>query len=44
MIFREIYRGGIFPIQVLQGEAFNSAAVKKTWGYFLLTFVPSFIF
>jgi hypothetical protein len=29
MIFREIYRGGIFPIQVLQGEAFNSAVVKK---------------
>ena len=29
IIFRDIYRCGIFPIQVLQGEAFDSVAVKK---------------
>jgi len=30
MIFRKIYRGKIFSIQVvLQGEAFDSAAMKK---------------
>ena len=29
MIFRKIYKGQIFPIQILQGEAFDSVAVKK---------------
>ena len=29
MIFRKVYLGQIFLIQVLQGEAFDSAAVKK---------------
>ena len=29
MIFRKYYRGGIFPIQVLQVEDFDSASVKK---------------
>ena len=30
MIFRKIYSGQIFPIQVvLQSEVFDSAAVKK---------------
>ena len=28
--FREITRGPLLPIQVLQGEAYNSVAVKKT--------------
>ena len=27
--FRKITRGPLLPIQVLQGEAYNSAAVKK---------------
>ena len=31
MIFGKIYRGQIFPIQVLQGEAIDSAVVKKIW-------------
>jgi hypothetical protein len=29
MIFRKYYRGGIFPIQVLQVEGFDSASMKK---------------
>jgi len=28
--FRKISKGPLLPIQVLQGEAYNSAAVKKT--------------
>ena len=44
MIFREIYRGGIFPIQVLQGEAFNSAAVKKNLGLLSIDFCPFIYF
>ena len=35
MIFRKIYRGKIFSIQVvLQGEAFDSAAMKKSLAEF----------
>ena len=34
MIFGKIYRGQIFPIQVLQGEAFDSASVKKNLARF----------
>ena len=34
MIFRKISRGPLLPIQVLRGEAYNSAALRKNLAQF----------